>query len=87
LQGFSFFLWGVFESKESPPEKLHLSMKETIHHSHGDLSKIPLSTAWIFPLYFQRHCQPEETRFSKGELLRRKVSARLYWDLPTSGRY
>jgi hypothetical protein len=54
----------------------------------SSLAKV--STAWIFPLYFQLPYLPEETcarkKRSKRDLVRWKVPARLNWDsiLPCS---
>jgi hypothetical protein len=47
----------------------------------------PQSTAWIFPLYFQLPCLPEETCFQQAGSSVVEGTSRLYWDLLTSGRY
>ncbi len=52
--------------EQSSPGKLHLSMKETIHHSHGDLSKIPLSTAWTFFSVFSTSLPAWRNLFQQG---------------------
>jgi hypothetical protein len=46
----------------------------------------PQSTAWIFPLYFQLPCLPEETCFQQAGSSVVEGTSRLYRDLLTGGR-